>query len=360
MGRNMKKSITRLIHRLTPRPKALLYEATPRCNLNCKFCYNVWKKDLDYPRGEMDTARATKLLARVIKESACEVITITGGEPFVRKDIPEICSFLRACGVRITIITNGTLCDRTTLGDCAAAGVELLEFPLLSADRDTHNSLVRGDAFDKVLNAIANTRASRIAVATTFIITKKNLDALADTLELNAALGVDGILLNRFNLGGEGLKHIDELMPDLQDVKRALRAADDAAEKWGLNISCSVPVPQCLVDRSEYKNLRFGDCPWGTDDMYFTIDPVGNLRPCNHSRTILGSLREETYPRLTNSERMKCLARAKPAICDDCGKYKTCHAGCKAAAEACYGTHSEPDPFLKRNSPVRIEGGSHG
>jgi len=348
-GDNMRTELARTISKWLPRPKGIIYEITPRCNLHCRFCYNVWKNGANYPSGEMDTDAARNLLARVVKQSAAKIVTISGGEPFLRSDLPSICAFLRGLKVKVNIVTNGTLCSMEMMRDCVEAGVALFEFPLLASDREIHDSLVGGDAFDKVLDAMANARASGARVVTTFIMTRKNLDFLAETLELNAALRVDGVMLNRFNPGGEGRNHIDELLPNLATVQRALAVAEHAAEKWRLNIACSIPLQPCLIDRKMYPHLSFGDCPWGTRDMYFTIDPIGNLRPCNHSETILGNLHTDDYRQLVKSEKMACLARTTPSRCKGCSDLRRCQGGCKAAAEACYGSACEPEPFLKSN-----------
>jgi len=343
------KRILRFVNKFLPRPKGIIFEVTPRCNLDCLFCYNVWKSNADYPAGELDTSAAIRVLQKAVTQSSCDLVTLSGGEPFMRGDIPEICAFVNQLGPSVNIITNGTLLDREIIKECLGAGVKIFEFPLLSADREIHNALARRNAFDKVVESIAQVRSLGGRVATSFIATKNNLHTIRETLELNAALQVDGILLNRFNPGGEGIKHAEELLPDLNEFTEALAAADDAAKRFDLNISCSIPIQPCLVDRKKYRNLFFGDCPLGTGDMYFTIDPVGNLRPCNHSSTILGSLCEESFDELTDPERLKHLTRAKPRVCEGCKQYRKCRSGCKAAAEVCYGSATEPEPFLKKS-----------
>ncbi|HUU21017.1 MAG TPA: SPASM domain-containing protein, partial [Phycisphaerae bacterium] len=72
----------------------------------------------------------------------------------------------------------------------------------------------------------------------------------------------------------------------------------------------------------------------------------GNVRPCNHSPTILGNIREMPFAEMARGEAMAAFMNARPAFCAGCGLETTCQGGCKAAAEACGGSASAMDPFL--------------
>lgn len=82
---------------------------------------------------------------------------------------------------------------------------------------------------------------------------------------------------------------------------------------------------------------------------YYTLDPLGNLRPCNHSDLILGNLFERSFPEIIALERMQAFIEARPALCDPCPKRNECQGGCKAAAQVCTGSLSAEDPFLYHN-----------
>jgi hypothetical protein len=73
-------------------------------------------------------------------------------------------------------------------------------------------------------------------------------------------LGVDRILLNRFNIGGLGLKFKNELWLYPQQVKRLFHLANDAAREFNLTVSSGVCTPICLVNPADYPNIRFSFC----------------------------------------------------------------------------------------------------
>jgi len=114
-------------------------------------------------------------------------------------------------------------------------------------------------------------------------------------------------------------------------------------------ISASIPLPPCLVDVSPYPNVNFGFCAAGGKNAYFTLDPMGFVRPCNHTTTVLGNLLEQPFRRLARSRTLKDFVAARPAFCAGCAKGSTCMGGCKAAAEVCGGDLRACEPFLAMN-----------
>jgi radical SAM protein with 4Fe4S-binding SPASM domain len=227
--------------------------------------------------------------------------------------------------------------------------ISVYEIPLLSDSPPIHDMMSGIKfAFNRATLAIAKLKAARQVVVTAFVATRLNLPELEDTINLAHALGVDGIMFNRFNPGGVGYKSIDRLQPSPEELCRALDTADRMSADYGLPISCSIPLPPCLIDTTKYPNINFGFCALGTDNAYFTIDPYGNLRPCNHSPTILGNLRKHSFWDLVDSERMIQYLAAVPVICKACTHVSECKGCCRAAAESCFGSTEDPDPFVRK------------
>jgi MoaA/NifB/PqqE/SkfB family radical SAM enzyme len=85
-------------------PFKLTFAVTYNCNSRCSTC-NIWKKK---SRDELTLAEIDSFLK---KNGGFRWVGITGGEPFLRKDLPEICaSFLRNCPLyTLTITTNSLL-----------------------------------------------------------------------------------------------------------------------------------------------------------------------------------------------------------------------------------------------------------
>jgi radical SAM protein with 4Fe4S-binding SPASM domain len=340
---------------MKPRLASLIFEVTQRCNHTCLHCYNVWQGESipSYPRGELDTPRTLDLLDKALDESECRHVTLTGGEPLLRTDLELILEHLRDRDVQVTIISNGHLLTPKRITSLIERKVALFELPLLSHLQEIHDHLsgARG-AWDSVLSAMANLRLQHGQVVAAFVATRLNILHLRETIKLAFAFGARGIMFNRFNPGGRGRQHLDELLPTVEQIREALTVADSSSREFGIPISCSIPIHPCLIDTTPFTHLSFGYCAAGTERAYYTIDPLGNVRPCNHSTTILGNLLTESFGDILAPGRIAPFVNARPDHCAPCDQRAVCQGGCKASAQVCYGALTEPDPFLRQAIPV--------
>ncbi len=90
-------------------PVSGIFELTPRCNLRCKMCYVRLTPEQMAPIGRELTAQEWIDLGRQCKDAGLVFLLLTGGEPTLRKDFPQIYESLTMMGLSISINTNGTL-----------------------------------------------------------------------------------------------------------------------------------------------------------------------------------------------------------------------------------------------------------
>ncbi len=338
---------------MSPRPRlnSLIFEVTQRCNHACLHCYNVWQGEARsgprYPRGELSTARTLELLAKALDETDCQHVTLTGGEPLLRADLPVLLDFLRERQVQVTLTSNGRLLTEPRAAELIGRGVGTFELPLLSHQHEMHDRLSGGPgAWDAVLGGMTNVRLQGGHFVAAFVATRLNSEHTYQALRLAFAFGARAVMLNRFNPGGRGRLHMPELLPSVMQVREVLAAAESASAEFGLPVACSIPIQPCLIDMAAFPHLGFGYCAAGTERAYYALDPLGNVRPCNHSPRILGNLFEHSFGELTETGRLRDFVQAIPAACGACAQRAACQGGCKAAAEACYGSVEVAEPFL--------------
>lgn len=88
----------------------LVLFVTSRCNNACKYCFNWQNQDIAYTRDELSIHEISKI-AENFRNLMC--LTITGGEPTLREDLPEICRIFYNRGTRlIQLHSNGYVPDR--------------------------------------------------------------------------------------------------------------------------------------------------------------------------------------------------------------------------------------------------------
>ncbi|MHC4643106.1 MAG: SPASM domain-containing protein, partial [Planctomycetota bacterium] len=138
-------------------------------------------------------------------------------------------------------------------------------------------------------------------------------------------------------------------MPSVDQVRDGLVVSEEYCRNYGIGIGASIAIPPCLIDPKDYPHVGFGFCAAGTERAYYTIDPVGNVRPCNHTSTIIGNLFEMPLKEIVESEKLMSFRQARPTFCAGCDLEEECLGGCKAAAEACYGSLDVCEPFLELN-----------
>jgi len=82
-----------------------------KCNLRCTYCMPAEGIALT-PKKELMTAYEVFAIAQTFVNNGVNKIRLTGGEPLLRKDFPEIIEKLSQLETEISITTNGILIDR--------------------------------------------------------------------------------------------------------------------------------------------------------------------------------------------------------------------------------------------------------
>jgi cyclic pyranopterin phosphate synthase len=135
--------------------KSLRVSVTDRCNFRCRYCMPA--EGLEWLRREEilsfeETARLVRLLANM----GVNEIRLTGGEPLVRRDLPDLVRMLAAIpGVDdLSLTTNGVLLDRLA-GPLVEAGLGRINVSLDSLNHVRFAEITRRDALERVLVGLA-------------------------------------------------------------------------------------------------------------------------------------------------------------------------------------------------------------
>ena len=139
----------------------LRISVTDRCNFRCTYCMPA--EGLTWlPKEEILTfEELTRLLRLFVERLGVASLKVTGGEPTVRADLPELIRMFRgvAPGVDISMTTNGVLLDRLA-EPLARAGLDRVTVSLDSLMRHRFEEMTRRDALDRVLAGIRAAEAA--------------------------------------------------------------------------------------------------------------------------------------------------------------------------------------------------------
>lgn len=106
-------------------PLYVQFYVTARCNLTCKQC-NIIYANADV--GEVSLAQVEAMAANLAAVGT-GVVLLTGGEPFVRRDLPDIIRAFTRHGLHVRTQTNG-FATREQLSKAAAAGARDISISL--------------------------------------------------------------------------------------------------------------------------------------------------------------------------------------------------------------------------------------
>ena len=121
-----------------------------KCNLRCTYCMPADGIVLS-PKASLMTADEIFALARTFVENGVDKIRLTGGEPLLRKDFPEIISKLSTLKTSLSITTNGILIDRH-IDALKQANIKKINLSLDTLIASKFHSITLRDQFEKVID----------------------------------------------------------------------------------------------------------------------------------------------------------------------------------------------------------------
>jgi MoaA/NifB/PqqE/SkfB family radical SAM enzyme len=193
------------------RPRTCVWELTLACNLRCRHCGS---RAGHVRPGELSTAECLDVACQ-LATLGTELVTLSGGEPTLRRDWDQIARTLVTHGVRVNMVTNGVYRDREAADDVArrarAAGLCNIAVSI-DGPRDIHDG-VRGEGtFDAAFESVEVFRAAGLPVTLMTTVSRRNLHALEAVRDLALAAGVEGWRLQLAKPMGTMDAHRDEVI----------------------------------------------------------------------------------------------------------------------------------------------------
>lgn len=347
--RNIRSAIgkVRFLDKPQPRPTSMAnFAVTYRCTSRCKTC-NIWR--IDAPeRGEL-TLDEVKWLFKSNLDFLRDVrsIQITGGEPFMRPDLPELVSAIHEALPRCVFVipTNGMApmwIERATEALIEYLGSYSIGVSVSIDGLEKTHDAIRGvdGSFEKAVETLKRLSALRddypdLRLAVGMTLTPENQREILEVFRLARRQGA------RFSFRPINYSEIyyrntkdklaimgaeDELLTAIQELGRAV------VDRYGfLASAATLRYFQGALDYMRDPRSRRLRCSAGSDSLF--LDPYGNVYPCLFMDEKMGNVRDRLMRDIWFSkEASRCRARVRIGDCP----------GCWVECEAFRDIHKDP------------------
>jgi Fe-coproporphyrin III synthase len=206
-GRHSGRLPSHLLQFSEDKKPVVVWNVGRRCNLKCAHCYSH-SFNRAYS-GELSTEDGRALIADLARFGS-PVILFSGGEPLLRKDLPDLGLSATAQGMRAVISTNGTLITRRVAGELKRMGLSYVGVSL-DGIRET-NDRFRGmeGAFDAALAGIRHCQDAGIKVGLRFTINRRNTADVPQIFDLIEVENIPRICFYHLVYTGRGSELIRE------------------------------------------------------------------------------------------------------------------------------------------------------
>lgn len=335
------------------------WHLTERCNLRCKHCYQEDRKIK-----EMALSGIKRVVGNVsdMLESWAEMydiafsrsFNVTGGEPFLRKDIFSILGEIKKKGFDIHILSNGILIDREMakrLSDMAVKGVQIS----IEGPEEVHETIRGKGSFSQSLKGIQHLLDAGITVTLNVTLSLINADYFLDMITLATSVGAQRLGFSRLVPSGRGMKLLDSMLK--KERVKELYKAIFSKNIGGLEIVTGDPIASQLyksADEDERDSIPKGGCAAGVSGLTFL--PDGTITPCRRLPIPIGNvLQDELRDIWATSKVLGAIRNRKryKGKCGRCRRWSYCR-GCRAIAYA-YAQSRGKDDFFAEDPQCFIE-----
>ncbi|MBI4698710.1 MAG: radical SAM protein [Nitrospirae bacterium] len=323
----------------TPHDFFIQWHLTDKCNLRCTHCYQT-----DNSTGELSLPEIKEVVAEVEEMlnawsdsydiSFSPSFNITGGEPFLRKDLFDILGEIRKSNFDIYLLSNGILIDHEKAHRLLHSGVTGVQISI-EGPEEIHD-LIRGKgSFKASIRGINHLLEGGLRVTLNVTLSGVNADSFHEMIRLSSSLGVHKLGFSRLVPSGRGAGLLNKMLT----AEKVRKIYNDifSLDTRDLDIVTGDPVASqmsCSVEGDKYNTVATGGCAAGISGL--TILSDGTITPCRRLNIPIGNVRDISLREAWSASRVLNMLRDKSKYsgrCGSCSRWRNCR-GCRAIAYA--------------------------
>lgn len=336
------------------RPQEVWLHVTNACNLRCITCFKGAGRSY---RREMPLGMLQRVM-REVKDLGAGYIVISGGEPFIRRDILDILALTNEVELKVLLITNGTFIDERIAKRLGEIRPRIVQVSLDGSCPEVNDRIRGAGSFEKTIRAARLLVDEGLDVRLFPTITRLNLHDLPNIQNLVRELrpGFNHLAFAKFFATGRGLAHEEEL--DIPEEEYFEMVSQLPMRGWGEEAVSSIGSSDANGNgnRTKYLPTRIAygarkvNCGFGVGTL--SIDADAKVYPCHwlhDAEWQAGDLYEETLADVYHNSPVfrRCRnTRVDQDIkaCTDCSFKYFCGGGCRARALSRGGAVETCDP----------------
>lgn len=241
-------------------PETVHLDVTNACNLDCITCWSYAPelsraKPAEWRRQRVEPELFFRLV-REAKEAGAERIVLSGGgEPFTHPRIYDFVAAVKDAGLRLTLITNGTLCDFSRLRALAVDQI-LVNMAAATAPTYVRYHPNQSEATFHRLCEGARLLCGVTAVNLVQVVNRANFAELPEMMTLAADLGARSSFkvgdlphgTERWGLSDEEVRHIvDELAPAARKIGKHRQVRHNLGAFLAQLTGARGDLPECFA-----------------------------------------------------------------------------------------------------------------
>ena len=306
----------------------LFWEATLRCNANCKHCGSRAGENVNI-NAELTTQEIENTLKSISeKYDARKIqINVTGGEPLLRKDLFEVMKYAKQLGFYWSITTNGILITDEIIKSFKETEISTMSISI-DVLESTHNKFRGLNCYSKIIENIKKSDLNVILQITT-VTNKSNINELEKIYEVVKELNIDSWRILNIDPIGRA-KDNKNLELDSEDYKYLINFIKEKRKKSKFEVTYGCAHFLGIKYEKEvrtnmymcYTGLTVGSILYNGDIF---VCPNVERRP----ELIQGNVRKDNFVEIWENkfEFFRNLEKFKCGKCDKCEDWKYCLGG---------------------------------
>ncbi|KAB7894842.1 pyrroloquinoline quinone biosynthesis protein PqqE [Rouxiella sp. S1S-2] len=330
-------------------PLWLLAELTYRCPLQCPYCSNP----LDFAKQEKElTTEQWITVFEQARAMGAVQIGFSGGEPLVRKDLPELIKAARDLGFYTNLITSGIGLTEKKIDAFAEAGLDHIQISFQASD-ETLNAALAGSAkaFQQKLDMAKAVKAHGYPMVLNFVLHRHNIHQIDKIIELSIELEADDVELATCQFYGWAQLNREGLLPTRQQIADA----EAVVAEYRVKMADKGNLANLLFVTPDYYEERPKGCMGGWGAIFLSVTPEGMALPCHSARQLpveFPSVLEQSLQDIWYNSFGFNKYRGfdwMPEPCRSCSEKEKDFGGCRCQAFMLTGNADNADPVCSKS-----------